>query len=55
MDPLQGMVKVSSPRNLDDAIRAVYNLESTMKSLKGGQMYKGSVTRKKFAKEGPRR
>lgn len=45
MEPLQGMIKVSSPRNLDDAIRAEYDLELTiMKSLKGGKTYKGPIT-----------
>jgi len=54
MEPFQGMVKVSSPRSLDDAIRVAYDLEPTMKSLKGGQTYKGSTTRKTLAdKEGP--
>jgi len=48
------MVKASSPKNLDDAIRAAYDLEMTVKSLKGGQTYKGPATRKTFAdKEGP--
>lgn len=44
MEPLQGMVKVSSPRSLDDDIQAAYDLKPTMKSLKGGQMYKGPIT-----------
>lgn len=54
VEPLQGMVKVSSPRSLD-AIQVAYDLEPTMKSLKGGQTYNGSATQKTFAdKEGPR-
>jgi len=49
------MVKVSSPRNLDDAIRAAYDLESTVKSLKalkGGKTYKGPATQKTFLDKG---
>lgn len=54
MEHLQGMVKVSSPRSLDDAIQAEYDLEPMMKSLKGGQTHRGSITRKPFVdKEGP--
>lgn len=53
MDPLQGMVKVSSSRNLDDVIRAAYDRELIVKSLKGGKKYKGPITRKPFTnKEG---
>lgn len=40
MEPLRGMVKVSSPRSLDDAIRATYDLEPTIKSLRGGSVSK---------------
>lgn len=54
MESLHGMVKVSSPRILDDAIQAAYDLQLTMKSLKGGYMYKQLATQKTFAnKEGP--
>lgn len=54
MESLQGMVRVSSLRNLDHAIRVAYDMEPTMKSLKGGRTYKGLATRKGFAnKEGP--
>lgn len=51
-EPLRGMVKVSSPRSLDDAIRATYDLEPTVKSLKGGSVAKGQTNRKPFV-EGP--
>jgi len=36
MEALQSMVKVSSPRILDDVIQIAYDLELTMMSLKGG-------------------
>lgn len=41
MEPLGGMIKVSSPRSLDDAIRATYDLEPTMKYIRGGLLSKG--------------
>lgn len=37
MESLQGMVRVFVPKTLDDAIRAAYDLEPTVKSLNGGQ------------------
>lgn len=43
MEPLRGMVKVTSPRSLDDTIRAAYDLEPIMKSLKGWQVSKGLI------------
>lgn len=36
MESLQGMVRISAPKILDDAIRATYDLERTVKSLKEG-------------------
>lgn len=36
MEPFLGMVKVSSLKSLDDAIWETYDLEPTVKSLKGG-------------------
>jgi len=44
MKPFHIMFKVSSPRNLDDAIWVAYNLDLIVKSLKGGHMYKGPST-----------
>lgn len=41
--PLSGMVKVSSPRSLDDAIRAAYDLEPTVKSLRGDRFPRGRL------------
>jgi len=38
------MVKVSSPRNLDDAIRDAYHLEPIVKYIKGGNTYKRPIT-----------
>jgi len=35
INPLRGMVKVSYPRTLYDAIWVAYDLEPTMKFLKG--------------------
>lgn len=49
MEPLRGMVKVSSPRSLDDAIRATFDLERIVKSLRGGLVSKGSANQKSFA------
>jgi len=51
-EPLKGMVKVSSPRSLDNAIREAYDLEPTVKSLKGRSGSKGFISRKLFL-EGP--
>lgn len=50
MEPLQGMVKTSRPKTLDDAIRAAYDLEPTTTTLKGAQLHKRHVM-KKFAAE----
>lgn len=52
MEPLRGMVKVSSLRSLNDAIREAYDLEPTVKSLRVGSISKGFVNQKLFA-EGP--
>jgi len=41
MEPLQGMVKISRPKPLDDIIRATYDLEPTMTTIKSAQMHKG--------------
>lgn len=51
MDPFRVMLKVSSPRILDNVIQATYDLEPTMKSLKGGQAHKGQTNRKLFVEE----
>lgn len=51
MKPLQVMIKVSSPRSLDDAIRTTYDLEPTIKSLKGSQSHKGPSMKKGFTKK----
>lgn len=48
MEPLQGMVKVSSPRSLDDAIWAAYDLESAISSLRGNPPQKRASTKKGF-------
>jgi len=41
--PLRAMVKVSSPRSLDDAIRVAYDLEPTVKSLREDQYPRGWI------------
>lgn len=54
MEPLRGMVKVSSPRSLDDANHLAYDLEITMKMLRGGTKLRGLYVKKPFGdKEGP--
>lgn len=54
MDPLQGMVRVSAPTKPDNAIRVAYDLEPTVKSLKGGKTLRAIVVRKGLPnKEGP--
>lgn len=45
-------MKVSSLRSLDDAIRAAYDLEPTVKSFRGGSVSKGPVIQKSYP-EGP--
>lgn len=45
------MVKVSYPRTLDDAIRAAYDLEPPVKSLRGGPTNKATPSRRML--EGP--
>lgn len=45
-EPLRGMVKVSHPRTMDNAIRAAYDLEPTVKSLRGGSANKALPNRK---------
>lgn len=51
---LIGMVKVCSLRSLDNAIQAAYDLEPTVKSLRGRSVSKGLANRKPYL-EGPRR
>lgn len=40
------MIKNFRPKMFDDAIRAAYDLEPIMTTLKGIQTYKGHVARK---------
>lgn len=54
MEPLWGMVKVSSLRNLDDIICSAYDLEPTLNTLKGDPKPRGGYVKKLFGeKEGP--
>ena len=41
---LRWMIKVSHPWTMDDSIRDTYNLEPTMKSLKGGSLSSPKVS-----------
>lgn len=50
MDPMRGMVKMSSPRILDDDIWVAYDLDPTMKLLRGGPVSKVLSIQKIFAK-----
>lgn len=50
-EPLRGMVKVLNPRAMDDMIRAAYDLEPTVKSLREGSANKAPPNQKLL--EGP--